>query len=998
LIISLAALFLFFPLSCVLLGAFTDGGHLTLAFFAMMVQSPYYRSVIENSFNVAILVTVIVSIIAYPLAFAMTRIDLPRKSLIHGLLLLPLIVPPFVGVLGLKRLLGRFGPVNVLLMNVGLTESSIDFLGGGKVTGIIALQVLHLVPIMYLTLCASLAGVHAAMEDAGEMCGATRRRVFFRITLPLTYPGWFAGAVLTFISSFTDLGTPLLFEYRHLLPVQVFNMLSDLHENPVGYSFIVSTCVVCIAAFYGARHALIKGHFAGSGKDARTSKVIHPQPILRWCITSAIILYGCVGLVPHLGVALLGLSATWFMTIFPSQWTLEHVTTVFTHPLPLRSLMISFCLSAVATVVTIIIGYAISWILIRTRPIGHTLVEITALLPLAVPGIVFAFGYLTAFSGTLLDPRRNPFPLLIVAYTTRRLPAAVRSMSAGLESSAVSMEEAARVAGANELTMHRRIVVPLIIRHVIAGAILTFAFSFLEVSDSLILAAEERFFPISKAMYAILARPDGPELASAIGLLVMIFLGACFFFSDRVLRGSRSRQTIVSIGLGLATLFPGWDVLSAQDKELVLVSPHWEGARREFEAGYGRSRVARGLSPVRVRWLDIGGTSDIVRYIRNQFLVHSEGIGVDLMFGGGTDPFVELDQSDLLAPAHIPASIENGLPLEVGGIPLRSSKGTWYAAALSTFGILYNKQVAELQKLTVPKTWRDLADLRYYGWLSAGDPRKSGSLHTIYEIVLQAYGWDEGWKTLEHLARNVKTFTASGAQVGKEIAVGDACFGLAIDTYAGEIIKKEGSDRLGFVIPEDYRTVNGDGIAIIRGAPHIEVAQDFMNFVLSDSGQQLWYRKRGAPAGPRDFELAKLPVRPTTYETGPGASIVTENPFTWQRSFAYDAALGARRWNIVNDLFGAFIIDVHDVLTELQPTELNVDPFPIREEEVLSLTEQGTWNSNQRLRSATLLEWSNSAQVRHNRAGLPEVLRALPGCLLFIFFLIRIAMHTRSAR
>ena len=161
------------------------------------------------------------------------------------------------------------------------------------------------------------------------------------------------------------------------------------------------------------------------------------------------------------------------------------------------------------------------------------------MLPLAVPGRVMAFGYLsvsTTLSNSafvrahpwlleLVDVRQNPTLLLVLAYSIRRLPYMVRAAVAGLQQTPASLEEAAANLGASPLRVLRRISLPLIMANLIAGALITFAFSMLEVSDSLMLAQKMQYYPITKTIYELFQLiGTGRFIASALGVWAMCFL------------------------------------------------------------------------------------------------------------------------------------------------------------------------------------------------------------------------------------------------------------------------------------------------------------------------------------------------------------------------------------------------------------------------------------------------------------------------------------------
>jgi iron(III) transport system permease protein len=992
------ASFMIAPLWHVVSQAFLYNGEISAHFFRVMVETEHYRDILCNSLNLAIAVTIITTLIAYPLALTFSRTRLPTHGFLHSLLLLPLIVPPFVGVLGVRQLFSRFGSVNILLMNHGVINEPINWLGGGGVVGIIALQVIHLVPLLYLSVSASLQNAHVSLEEAARIVGASRWRILRSIITPLSLPGWFAGATLVFIASFTDLGTPLVFEYRNVISVQIYNMLSDLHENPVGYSFVVFTCILSISLFLLSKASLMNGAFAGS---ARATQGLLTQPLRGFfgsLTVAAIALYIVIASVPQFAVLTIALSGRWFMSVLPEEWTLHHFAEVLYHPLTAHSLLVSFGLSAAASILTLIIGLLTSYRISRGGRLSRVVFEALSLVPLAIPGIVFAFGFIAAFSGTILDNRINPFPLLIAAYTVRRLPAMVRSATAGLQEANILLEEAAYMVGASRFRTTCTIVLPLIARHLIVGAMLTFSYSMIEVSDSLLLALEAKFYPVSKAIYALMGRPDGVELASALGVVVMIIMALTFYLSERLSRRSATRRAlcIAPIFAALMHCAP----CSAETDEIIVVTPHWEGIKSEFTRGFSEQWRARTGHDITVRWLDVGGTSDIVKYIKGQFKSTPNGIGIDVMFGGGLDSFLELEANRLLEPAAVSDAVLNAIPQQISGIPIYSPEHLWFANALSAFGILYNDVAVQRLKLPVPARWSDLARPEFFDLVGAGDPRKSGSMHAMYEILLQGYGWQEGWRLIQRFARNVRNFSSVASQVGKEVTTGEIIYGIAIDTYAGDAIRQVGGDRLKFIIPSDFAAINGDGIALLKGAPHRQAASAFIEFTLSEAGQRLWYSRKGTPGGPQKSELGKLPVLPTLYGAVEPATVYSGNPFSLPNLLKYDAATAGQRWNLINDLFGTFVVDVHDRLVRTDSENVGRG-IPISEDESQELSAGGIWGSDTVRRTQMLKLWGEQA-----RAALPiQLSRAerwkwIPSLLLALFLLTVIGVRAsrRAAR
>lgn len=952
-----------YPLAHVVTKAFLVGGKPSLHYFVAMIESDFFRDVLCNSLNLAIGVTLLSTLIAYPISLAMCRYDIPARGLAHSLILLPLISPPFVGVLGVRQLFSRFGSVNVALLNAGLIDEPIRWLGSGNISGIIALQTIHLVPILYLTISASLKNAHVSLEEAARVLGSSRWRTLRRVVLPLSLPGWFAGASLVFIASFTDLGTPLVFEFRSVIPVQIYNMLTDLNENPVGYSFVVLTCTLSIVLFFLSRAVLDEGAFASSTRTKQGRSFSRCSPLQRYGLLLFVLLYGIGAAIPQLVVILVALAKDWFLTTLPTTFTLQHFASAMTHPLTTHSLLTSVWLSLAASVFTMIVGYYVAYLIARGRGFSGIILHILSVVPLAVPGIVFAFGYVGAFAGTWLDNRINPFPLLLAAYSVRRIPAMVRSADAGLQEASPSLEEAAVVLGASPFTTSRRIILPLISRHLLVGAVLTFAYSMIEVSDSLLLAMEAKFYPVSKAIYTLMARPDGMELASALGSIVMAVMFICFYGAEILSQRADRRRIITSLVVTCSLLAPSLAQADSSPDELIAVSPHWEGIKKEFEWGFaGHYKAATGRD-VTIRWLDIGGTSDIVKYLKAQHKANPAGIGIDIVFGGGTDAFLELQRAGTLLPMQISPQVKQKIPAEIAGVPLYAPNGEWYVAALSIFGIIANAPAVERLHLKAPEAWADLARPEYFDLVGLADPRKSGSMHAMYEVILQGYGWAKGWELLAKIAGNARAISGNASQVGKDVSTGEMVFGIAIDTYAGDIIRKVGGNRIVFIRPKDFSTVNGDAIAALASAPHPETAKAFIEFILSEDGQKLWYYKVGTPGGPQSFEIGKLPILPALYSTGEAATVAPGNPFTWENVLRYDPDKASARWNIVNDLFGAFVVDVHDRLASFSKRHpATSPPLPlITEREAEALSPSGTWGEDQLLRNKKLNEWGSAA-------------------------------------
>jgi iron(III) transport system permease protein len=216
--------------------------------------------------------------------------------------------------------------------------------------------------------------------------------------------------------------------------------------------------------------------------------------------------------------------------VFPQHLTLANFELALGHPLTVPAIANSLKFASISTLVDLVLGVAIAYVVVRSKLPGRQLLDALAMLPLAVPGLVLAFGYLAMSQQgkffAFINPIADPTILLIIAYSVRRLPYVVRSAAAGFQQTSETLEEAAQNLGCPPLKAVFRITLPLITANLIAGGLMAFAFAMLEVSDSLILAQKQAFYPITKAILELFQLlGDGKFMASALGVWAMVFLG-----------------------------------------------------------------------------------------------------------------------------------------------------------------------------------------------------------------------------------------------------------------------------------------------------------------------------------------------------------------------------------------------------------------------------------------------------------------------------------------
>jgi iron(III) transport system permease protein len=353
-------------------------------------------------------------------------------------------------------------------------------------------------------------------------------------------PGFFAGGTIVFIWSFTELGVPLMFDFTRVTSVQIFYGIKDIGGNPFPFALVVVLLCSTVLLYAASKF------FFGRDSHAMMAKATSQGGPRQAGLAEGLVCSGLFGLVtflamlPHIGVIMVAFSTDWYQTILPSGWTLSHFESALGHNLTLPSIQNSLKYAGLATIVDLFLGVAIAYVVVRTRLAGRQILDAMSMLPLAVPGLVLAFGYLAMTQEgkffAFLNPTIDPLIILVIAYSVRRLPYVVRSAAAGFQQTSVTLEEAAQNLGCPPLRALRRITLPLIAANLLAGGLLAFSFAMLEVSDSLILAQKQQDFPITKAIYELYQLlGEGRFVASALGVWAMAFLAVTIIGTSLIL-------------------------------------------------------------------------------------------------------------------------------------------------------------------------------------------------------------------------------------------------------------------------------------------------------------------------------------------------------------------------------------------------------------------------------------------------------------------------------
>jgi iron(III) transport system permease protein len=488
LIWAFLAVFVLYPLTRVFYDAFTgDDGGLTIANFREFFGDEFYVRSLWRSLLLAVTAVATTSILGIAVAFLLVRCEFPFRNLFSYLTMLPMILPPLVGVLGFVFILGRAGTINVLLMDgLGLLRP-VNFVYG--VHGVLLVETVHLFPLMTLSVVDALAKVDPSLEEAAHSVGASGWRRFLDVSLPLTTPGYVAGALLVFIWTFADFITPLVLGVQDLLAPQAYlNIVQFVDRRLFRMGLVISALLVLLAIVFvllARRYVAIKDYSSlGYSKIER----LELSRGWRWIAVSFLSLLMLVSFVPQLGVVLAAVGRGWSLTAFPHHYTLEFFESVSLEAPKFIVNSLLYC--ALAVGLCLLVGVPMAWIMSRTRVPGRGAMDALTTLILAVPGTAVGIAFVRAFRAPLPivdEPLTSLWIVLPIVLAVRRLPYTVRGSHSSLLLVHTAMEDAAASVGATRPRTFRDVTLPLIWRGVLVGALFSFLTSIQEASATIFL-------------------------------------------------------------------------------------------------------------------------------------------------------------------------------------------------------------------------------------------------------------------------------------------------------------------------------------------------------------------------------------------------------------------------------------------------------------------------------------------------------------------------------
>lgn len=493
--LGLAALVLIvlvgYPILWLLLGSMGQPRELTLGYLAKTVTQSQYLEPLLNTLQLGVFVAIGTTVMGVPMAWAVARTDMPGRAFFRSVSTIAFLTAPYLSALAYIMLLGpNAGLLNKGVKAVfGLQDAPFNIFG---MAGVVFVISCHLYTYSFQMTTSSLESMDASLEESAQILGASKLRTMWRVTLPLVLPAISSAMLLTFVASIALFGPQAFLglpERVYFLPTKIFTLLLATYPpryaeaSALGLGIILLTVV----ALYLQRSFLEKKSYVVlSGKGTRPARV--KLGLWKWVLfafSSFMILVSVV--LPYGVFVIAAFSKNWLDGPSLSNFTLQNFPFVlFEDQRSSRAIFNSFALAFGTATVTVLLGLLVAFIDLRTKIRGRRLLDYLSILPLGVPGIVLAVGLLQAYL-------RFPIPvygtiwILLIAYTTRYIPISVRSANTAIRQVDVSLEEAARVAGASWFETMKRIAVPLLKPGLLVAWTLVFVPSLQELNTSILL-------------------------------------------------------------------------------------------------------------------------------------------------------------------------------------------------------------------------------------------------------------------------------------------------------------------------------------------------------------------------------------------------------------------------------------------------------------------------------------------------------------------------------
>ena len=533
---AVVAIFLIYPLYDVFKYSFTDKetGVNSLANWKEFFGRAYYMRAFGHSITVALLTTFFSALLGIPLAFFTTRYKIKGSNLLNTLSVLALLSPPFIGAYSWITMLGRNGFLRVFFQSIGINMPPIY-----GMLGIVLADTLQYYPFISLMLAGSLMTIDRSLEEASENLGARSFRTFANVTIPLVLPSLTGGALIVFMMSLSNFGTPMIIGGNYLvLPTLAYNLYtSEISERPGMASTVSIILMLCASVIIVLQQWV-------SSRRKYSSMLVNRPLVKRLAGMKSFLAHAvCYFIV---GLSTLPLAVIVFFSfkktngpVFVPGFSLDSYREIF-FIVP-KTVANSFLFSFIAVILIATIGTLLGFILARRRTLPVKVLDPLLMIPYIVPGTVLGIGFIVAFNRKPLF-LAGTATIIIMTYFIRRLPYSVRSAASILKQIDPSLEEAGINLGSPPGRTFRTVTLPLMRAGIISGAIMSWVTSMNELSASILLYVGKTMTMPIKIYLSVVDGYFGT--ASAMSTILLLVTGIALFVVNKYF--NRGSETFVS--------------------------------------------------------------------------------------------------------------------------------------------------------------------------------------------------------------------------------------------------------------------------------------------------------------------------------------------------------------------------------------------------------------------------------------------------------------------
>lgn len=534
LVVLILALFLIYPFSSLIYRSFFSAktGDLSLQNYTRFFTKPYYYRTLFRSLFVAGTATITTILIGIPMAYLMTRYNVAGKKFIHILIIMSLMSPPFIGAYSWITLFGRAGLVTKFFAGIGITLPTIY----GRL-GIILVFTFKLFPYVYLYTSGAMSSIDRSLEEAAENLGSNKMRRLLTITLPVVLPSIAAGAVMVFMTSLADFGTPMLIgEGYPVLPVLVYNE----YMSEMGGNANLASALSVIIVFCSTTVLLIQKYLVSKKSYVMTAmrppEEVQLKGIKRFLVTLPVVIVTGIGIIPQFVVVIQSFIKTDF-TGFIGGFSLNSYITIGKRLG--TNITNTYVFSIIAIIFIVIIGILISYIIVRQKGIVSSALDLLIMFPYVIPGAVLGISLIVAFNKRPLL-LTGTASIMIIAFVVRKLPYTVRSGSAFLQQMDPSIEEASINLGVSPMKTFFSVTSRLMAPGILSGAVLSWITCINELSSSVMLYGGKTS-TISVAIYTEIVRNSYGTAAALASILTISTIISLLIF----LKVSKGKVSVV---------------------------------------------------------------------------------------------------------------------------------------------------------------------------------------------------------------------------------------------------------------------------------------------------------------------------------------------------------------------------------------------------------------------------------------------------------------------